>query len=178
MHMHYFPPSFTFLVIPTNTIFLLKSCCRWRDPDLYFSNCFLHCLISVWSYCWHWFEDTSETTRLCFCRGMSIFHFKEAKEYWSHVYLDPFFYLYVLNIKMQFEDARDAEDAIQYRDGYNFDGFRLRVSTFSLYSLVYLSLWVMDTLSNVLMKFWSLFSTIGWTCTWWTGIFIISRPLQ
>ncbi|XP_027938221.1 serine/arginine-rich splicing factor SR30-like [Vigna unguiculata] len=28
---------------------------------------------------------------------------------------------------VEFEDARDAEDAIQYRDGYNFDGFRLRV---------------------------------------------------
>lgn len=28
----------------------------------------------------------------------------------------------------QFEDPRDAEDAIHYRDGYNFDGFRLRVS--------------------------------------------------
>ncbi|KAJ1385563.1 RNA-binding domain superfamily [Sesbania bispinosa] len=28
---------------------------------------------------------------------------------------------------VEFEDARDAEDAIHYRDGYNFDGFRLRV---------------------------------------------------
>ncbi|RDX70574.1 Serine/arginine-rich splicing factor SR30, partial [Mucuna pruriens] len=28
---------------------------------------------------------------------------------------------------VEFEDARDAEDAIQYRDGYSFDGFRLRV---------------------------------------------------
>nr|AFK38377.1 unknown [Lotus japonicus] len=28
---------------------------------------------------------------------------------------------------VQFEDARDAEDAIYYRDGYDFDGFRLRV---------------------------------------------------
>jgi len=60
---------------------------------------------------------------------------------------------------MQFEDARDAEDAIQYRDGYNFDGFRLRVSTLSFYSLVYFSLG--DTLSNVLMIFWSLFVSVG-----------------
>ncbi|KAI9084776.1 hypothetical protein K1719_033182 [Acacia pycnantha] len=28
---------------------------------------------------------------------------------------------------VEFEDPRDAEDAIHYRDGYNFDGFRLRV---------------------------------------------------
>ncbi|CAJ1976112.1 unnamed protein product [Sphenostylis stenocarpa] len=28
---------------------------------------------------------------------------------------------------VEFEDALDAEDAIKYRDGYNFDGFRLRV---------------------------------------------------
>lgn len=28
---------------------------------------------------------------------------------------------------MQFEDARDAEDAIRGRDGYNFDGHRIRV---------------------------------------------------
>ncbi|XP_028770917.1 serine/arginine-rich splicing factor SR30 isoform X2 [Neltuma alba] len=28
---------------------------------------------------------------------------------------------------VKFEDRRDAEDAIRYRDGYNFDGFRLRV---------------------------------------------------
>ncbi|KAL4356666.1 hypothetical protein AHAS_Ahas09G0109500 [Arachis hypogaea] len=28
---------------------------------------------------------------------------------------------------VEFEDIRDAEDAIYYRDGYNFDGFRLRV---------------------------------------------------
>ncbi|ESW16947.1 hypothetical protein PHAVU_007G197400 [Phaseolus vulgaris] len=28
---------------------------------------------------------------------------------------------------VEFEDARDAEDAIKYRDGYNFDGFQLRV---------------------------------------------------
>lgn len=30
-------------------------------------------------------------------------------------------------LHMQFEDARDAEDAIRGRDGYNFDGNRLRV---------------------------------------------------
>lgn len=31
-------------------------------------------------------------------------------------------------IYFQFEDARDAEDAIEGRDGYKFDGQRLRVS--------------------------------------------------
>lgn len=44
---------------------------------------------------------------------------------------------------LQFEDARDAEDAIRGRDGYDFDGHRLRVSnfSFSLFNLfcVYLS---------------------------------------
>jgi hypothetical protein len=29
---------------------------------------------------------------------------------------------------LQFEDPRDAEEAIAGRDGYNFDGHRLRVS--------------------------------------------------
>lgn len=29
---------------------------------------------------------------------------------------------------LQFEDPRDADDAIYGRDGYNFDGYRLRVS--------------------------------------------------
>ena len=29
---------------------------------------------------------------------------------------------------MQFEDPRDADDAIYGRDGYDFDGCRLRVS--------------------------------------------------
>jgi len=32
------------------------------------------------------------------------------------------------NIPQQFEEARDAEDAIRGRDGYDFDGHRLRVS--------------------------------------------------
>lgn len=29
---------------------------------------------------------------------------------------------------LQFEDPRDADDAIYGRDGYKFDGYRLRVS--------------------------------------------------
>lgn len=33
----------------------------------------------------------------------------------------------ILYILLQFEDARDAEDAIRGRDGYDFDGHRLRV---------------------------------------------------
>ena len=32
---------------------------------------------------------------------------------------------------IQFEDPRDAEDAIHGRDGYNFDGNRLRVGAVS-----------------------------------------------
>lgn len=37
---------------------------------------------------------------------------------------------FLLCILLQFEDARDAEDAIRGRDGYNFDGYRLRVGIF------------------------------------------------
>lgn len=37
----------------------------------------------------------------------------------------------------QFENSRDAEDAIRGRDGYNFDGCRLRVIRLSNYFLVY-----------------------------------------
>ena len=33
----------------------------------------------------------------------------------------------------QFEEARDAEDAIRGRDGYDFDGHRLRVSDLFIY---------------------------------------------
>lgn len=36
--------------------------------------------------------------------------------------------LVLWNRKPQFEDPRDAEDAIDGRDGYDFDGHRLRVS--------------------------------------------------
>lgn len=37
----------------------------------------------------------------------------------------------------QFEDPHDAEDAIHGRDGYNFDGHRLRVScvTYNIFIL-------------------------------------------
>ena len=31
------------------------------------------------------------------------------------------------HLLLQFEEARDAEDAIRGRDGYDFDGHRLRV---------------------------------------------------
>ena len=37
----------------------------------------------------------------------------------------------------QFENSRDAEDAIRGRDGYNFDGCRLRVMRLSNYCLVH-----------------------------------------
>lgn len=37
---------------------------------------------------------------------------------------EKWFWLYAI----QFEDYRDAEDAIRGRDGYDFDGHRLRVS--------------------------------------------------
>lgn len=35
---------------------------------------------------------------------------------------------FIKTVILQYEDSRDAEDAIYYRDGYNFDGYRLRVS--------------------------------------------------
>lgn len=37
-------------------------------------------------------------------------------------------WLMSLLLMMQFEDPRDADDAIYGRDGYDFDGCRLRVS--------------------------------------------------
>lgn len=42
---------------------------------------------------------------------------------------------------IQFEDPRDAEDAIRGRDGCKFDGYRLRVSLLTWHStyLVYIS---------------------------------------
>lgn len=45
--------------------------------------------------------------------------------------------LCILNLILQFEDARDAQDAIYYRDGYDFDGYRLRVRIFSLSSFFF-----------------------------------------
>lgn len=39
-----------------------------------------------------------------------------------------FWWIYLIQVLiLQFEDARDAEDAIRGRDGYDFDGHRLRV---------------------------------------------------
>jgi hypothetical protein len=38
---------------------------------------------------------------------------------------------------LQFEEARDAEDAIRGRDGYNFDGCRLRVSIILFLSIFF-----------------------------------------
>lgn len=40
---------------------------------------------------------------------------------------------------MQFEDPRDADDAIYGRDGYDFDGCRLRVRNFTYLLSVFLS---------------------------------------
>jgi len=37
---------------------------------------------------------------------------------------------------LQFEEQRDAEDAIHGRDGYDFDGYRLRVGIFILIDVV------------------------------------------
>ena len=35
--------------------------------------------------------------------------------------------MFILNHLLQFEDERDVEDAVQGRNGYDFDGHRLRV---------------------------------------------------
>lgn len=42
----------------------------------------------------------------------------------------------VLPFKLQFENSRDAEDAIRGRDGYSFAGHRLRVTGIFFYSLI------------------------------------------
>ena len=46
-----------------------------------------------------------------------------------------FFHVLFNNCLLQFEDARDAEDAIRGRDGYDFDGHRLRVGNFFFFFL-------------------------------------------
>jgi len=37
--------------------------------------------------------------------------------------------IFLIQFKVDFDDPRDAEDAIRGRDGYNFDGYRLRVES-------------------------------------------------
>lgn len=49
----------------------------------------------------------------------------------SRHFLNNFFLCLLLNwCYLQFEDPLDAEDAIRGRDGYNFDGCRIRVIDF------------------------------------------------
>lgn len=76
-------------------------------------------------------------------------------------------------VMWQFEDYRDADDAIYGRDGYKFDGHRLRVSIHCSWPacLDYLpfffdlkQLWFVDCI------FWC---SIGGTCPWWAEAFII-----
>lgn len=72
--------------IYTHAHFILNYTWRLVAIDFFFT-CFLHCLIAVWSYCWHWFEDPSKTTRLCFRRGMCIWHFVRTWRSICHVFL-------------------------------------------------------------------------------------------
>lgn len=56
---------------------------------------------------------------------------------------------FLIYVGFQFEDPRDADDAIRGRDGYNFDGNRLRVS-YELYRLfVMISNWNLDLLFSL-----------------------------
>lgn len=55
-----------------------------------------------------------------------------------------FFFLFML----QFEEARDAEDAIRGRDGYNFDGCRLRVSIYC-FPIYYLFVYVTFSANDI-----------------------------
>uniref|UniRef100_A0A1I8BMC5 RRM domain-containing protein n=1 Tax=Meloidogyne hapla TaxID=6305 RepID=A0A1I8BMC5_MELHA len=45
------------------------------------------------------------------------------------VKIDVSFAKPLFSLKVDFDDPRDAEDAIRGRDGYNFDGYRLRVES-------------------------------------------------
>ena len=71
---------------------------------------------------------------------------------------------------MQFEDARDAEDAIYGRDGYNFDGHRLRVSYMANTGMLTF-LWLRFPSPCFLFH-------AGGTCTWWERLFFFCGPLQ
>lgn len=53
---------------------------------------------------------------------------------------------------IQFEDPRDAEDAIRGRDGYKFDGYRLRVSLLTCHSTCSLYFSVEPFLSCVMHR--------------------------
>lgn len=53
--------------------------------------------------------------------------------FFFNIYLVQFLLVVAVNMCFwQFEDARDAEDAIRGRDGYNFDQNRLRVCFMSV----------------------------------------------
>ena len=43
------------------------------------------------------------------------------------IFIFLFFSVLISCLFLQFEDSQDAEDAIRGRDGYDFDGYRLRV---------------------------------------------------
>lgn len=49
--------------------------------------------------------------------------------------------IYIESYMLQFEDACDAEDAIRYRDGYNFDGFL--ITSLYIFSFFPFILWFM-----------------------------------
>ena len=74
----------------------------------------------------------------------------------------------LLKLFVQFEEARDAEDAIRGRDGYDFDGHRLRVSL--TYHAILCSTDVVD--SNLGTFNLSIYA--GGACTWRTWTFIIN----
>lgn len=88
-------------------------------------------LITVWSYSRNWIEESASSSWLLFCGGTS------SNLSLLCICLCIYPLLHELFMIFQFESSRDADDAIRGRDGYLFDGHRLRVS--HIYSLFFIS---------------------------------------
>lgn len=76
----------------------------------------------VWTHNTHWPKGSPKTTWLCIRRG----EFGATQFVINFLSYFPSFIL-IEDWLLQFEDSHDAEDAIRGRDGYDFDGHRLRV---------------------------------------------------
>jgi len=99
-----------------------------------FNNCGLSCCLCtifyfvVWTHNSHRSKGSTKTPWLRICRG----EFGGTK-FLINIFFPPLRIILTYAWLLQFEDAQDAEDAIRGRDGYDFDGHRLRVGYISQY---------------------------------------------